>query len=385
MCRALRESGTTTLIAATDADGSGRLPVKTGEVQTHEGVPVIFFRRLASESFKWSVELAQWLRAHVADFDLVHVHAVFSHSSLAAGRACRARRIPYLVRPLGTLDPWSLGRHRMRKAILFRLGVNRLLAGADAIHYTSDEEQRLVEQQLSWLPPGAVVPLGVDDDLFAPNGRLIPVNEGRRLLVLSRLDVKKGIDLVIKAFHMLAADERSRGWTLVIAGDGDPAYVAHLQTLAQSGEARGRITFRGWVSGDERMALLRSASLFVLPSHQENFGIAIIEAMACNTPVVVSDGVNLAADIAKASAGWITERESGALRETLGAAMADRAELQRRGRSARQLAERYRWPHVCGRLLALYDEAVARRAGSGRQGEALVAAQYSPSGRAVKN
>jgi len=108
--------------------------VPTGQIESYAGVPTIFFPRVASESFKWSAPLEAWLRERVSDFDLVHVHAVFSHSSLAAARACRAAHVPYLVRPLGTLDPWSLNHHRLRKQLLFGLGVRRMLAGAAALH-----------------------------------------------------------------------------------------------------------------------------------------------------------------------------------------------------------------------------------------------------------
>jgi glycosyltransferase involved in cell wall biosynthesis len=318
-------------------------------------VPAIFFPRLASESFKWSAPLEAWLRERVADFDIVHVHAVFSHSSLAAGRACRAAGVPYVVRPLGTLDPWSLNHHRLRKRLLFHLGVRSLLTGAAAMHYTSDEERRLAESVLPWLPTGAVVPLGIEDELFA-RGAGPTAARAKSVLVLSRIDVKKGIDLLIQAFHDASAAGAGEAWTLDIAGDGDPSYVAGLRRLAAAGPARSRIVFHGWVQGEQRTALFRRASVFALPSHQENFGIAIVEAMANGVPVVVSPGVNLAADIQTSGAGWVVTRDVAAWRDALRSAMADPQELGRRGEHARSLAERFRWSAVGGRLAALYDQ-----------------------------
>src|SRR5216683_7337951 len=105
MCRALGRKGVDVLIATTDADGEGRLPVEHGRVTSYGGTPAIFFPRQWSEAFKYSHPLAHWLDQHVADFDAVHVHAVFSHACLAAGQACRRAGVPYVVRPLGTLDP----------------------------------------------------------------------------------------------------------------------------------------------------------------------------------------------------------------------------------------------------------------------------------------
>src|SRR5205085_1067284 len=108
MCRALRGGGVDTLIATTDADGEGRLAVELGRHTLFKDVPAIFFSRQWSEAYKYSRPLAHWLDAHVGDFDVVHIHAVFSHACLAAAKACRKRGVPYVVRPLGTLDPWSL-------------------------------------------------------------------------------------------------------------------------------------------------------------------------------------------------------------------------------------------------------------------------------------
>jgi glycosyltransferase involved in cell wall biosynthesis len=353
MCESLRSAGIDTLVATTDADGPGRLDVSTDGESRFHGIPVRFFARQASESFKWSRPLGRWLSAHCRDFDVVHIHAVFSHSSIAAGRACRAHGVPYLVRPLGTLDPWSLQRHAWRKRLLLQLGVRSLLAGAGAMHYTSDEEARLAESALPWLPRRAVVPLGVDEELFA--GPLADTqSESPYILALSRLDRKKGIEVLIDAFHHVAALDVNNRWSLVIAGDGNPAYVESLQALASIGPGSKRITFRGWVAGADRVALLRGASLFALPSYQENFGIAMVEALAAGVPVMVAPGVNLGAEIEAAGAGWVVSRDRSVWRHALLAVTADDRERQTRGAKARDYANRFRWTAVAQSLAALY-------------------------------
>jgi glycosyltransferase involved in cell wall biosynthesis len=355
MCRALDRSGLQTVVVTTDADGRGRLAVKVGSVSEYAGLQTVFFPRQLTESFKWSAPLAAWLDAHVAEFDLVHVHAVFSHSSLAAGRACRRAGVPYIVRPLGTLDPSSLKRHAARKQLLLLLGARRLLRGAAAIHYTAREEQRLAELRSPWLPRGIVVPLGVDETLL--EGEAAPrVEQAPAIVAMSRLDRKKGIELLIQAFHRAAGNESLRDWRLILAGDGAPRYVAVLERLARDGAGSNRIEFRGWVSGEARHALLASARLFVLPSLQENFGVALVEAMACGVPAVVCPGVNLAAELELAGAGWVSERTTDALAETLQAAMSSRDVLDRKGAHARQFARQFRWAHVAGLLGGMYDD-----------------------------
>ena len=127
----------------------------------YKGAPLILFPKQLGSSYKYSRPFSHWLNQHVADFDLVHIHAVFNHACLAAARACRNAGVPYVVRPLGTLDPWGMKQKSLRKKIFWHSGVKSLLTGAAAIHYTSNLEQRGVEQSLG-LNHGVVIPLGVD-------------------------------------------------------------------------------------------------------------------------------------------------------------------------------------------------------------------------------
>jgi glycosyltransferase involved in cell wall biosynthesis len=353
ICHALEAAGVETMVATTDADGPDRLPVETGSLQKYRGIRTIFFPRVMSEAFKWSGPLGSWLAANVGSFDLVHIHGVFSHSSVAAARACRRARVPYFGRPLGQLDPWSLSQHRWRKWLMLELSGRDMLRGASAMHYTSEAERSLAER-LPGLPSGVVVPLGIDDACFRTSA-------GRRrdapyVLALSRLHIKKGFELLIDAFHAVPIDGRRVPAALVLAGDSDDEpYVAGLKRRAASGPARDRISFHGWVTGDARQSLFEGASLFALPSAQENFGLAVAEAMAAGVPVMVSPEVNLSADIEARRAGWVVARDRDGWTTAITAALADDAELAQRGRRARQLAERFRWP-VVGRALAdAYD------------------------------
>jgi glycosyltransferase involved in cell wall biosynthesis len=282
----------------------------------------------------------------------VHVHAVFSHSSIAAGSAARHAGVPYIVRPLGTLDPWSVKRKSQRKRLLLALGGRVLLTRAARMHYTSEDERRLAETVIPGLPAGDVIPVGIDDDYFD----IVPYRDPAAPLVLSlsRLDEKKRIDVLIDAFHQAAASPERDTWRLVIAGDGPAGLVGHLKSLAAQGPARDRITFSGWVSGTQKVDLFRRASLFALPSHQENFGISAAEAMASAVPVLVTPGVNLARDVDHAGAGWVVGEPAASVAAGLVTAMRDAAERECRGRQARSIAERFRWKNVGRSLAELY-------------------------------
>jgi len=362
MCRALQDQGTEVLIATTDADGSGELPVALGEKIVYQGAPTIFFPRQWSEALKYSRPLALWLEQNVKNFDLAHIHAVFSHACVAAARACRKNIVPYLVRPLGTLDPWSLKQKSVRKRLFWHLGVKRMLTEAAAIHYTSDEEKRLVETGLG-LSRGVVVPNALDLSFIDNrNGRrTAPFDEtqseighGPYVLALSRIHPKKGFELLIESFATLKKSGLFGSWRLVFAGDGDADYVNQLKALARRRGLNGDALFVGWLEGDSKYAALKDASLLAMPSYQENFGISLIEAMACGVPVLVSPHVNLAPEIEKAGAGWVAALGEDELASALVEALGNEQERRRRGNNGRELAVSYGSAEVATKLIGLY-------------------------------
>lgn len=364
MCSALQAQGIEILIATTDADGDGRLPVALGEKVIYQDIPTIFFTRQWSEALKYSRPLAEWLERNVKNFDLVHIHAVFSHACVAAARACQKRRVPYLVRPLGALDPWSLKQKNGRKRLFWRFGVKQMLAGATHIHYTTVDEKRLAETGLG-LSGGVVIPEGIDLS-FAErktttfNTRQPQIDRTPYVLALSRIHPKKGFELLIESFAILKKQERFSDWRLVFAGDGDAEYVNQLRDLARQRGLNGAAQFIGWIDGDRKYAALKGASLLAMPSYQENFGISLIEAMAYSVPVLVSPHVNLAPDIEEACAGWVAELNKEKLAGTLEEALGSAEERERRGDKARALAQNFAAPIIAKRLFDLYQSLIDR-------------------------
>jgi glycosyltransferase involved in cell wall biosynthesis len=358
MCQALRSEEVEVLIATTDADGDERLAVEIGRPVVYEGVPTIFFPRQLSEAFKYSHLLARWLDKSVEDFDIVHIHAVFSHSSLAAARACENKNVPYIVRPLGSLDPWSLSQKRFAKRILFGMGVNQMLDGACAIHYTTAAEKQLAEDGLG-INSGVVIPLGVNPKLLrgsAENFRehFPELAKSPYVLLLSRLHHKKNIESLLEVFSAVIKEGEQKAWKLVIAGDGERDYIEKLKQLAF--EICGdNVIFAGWLDGARKAAALRGAELVVLPSFQENFGLSIVEALACGVPVLISTQVNLSDEIQAAGAGWVVNLEGDSLQWGLTEALRDKRERHARGAAGERLVRsRYTWPAVAKQLKVLY-------------------------------
>lgn len=337
MCRALMQQGIEVkLVSTTD-----------GLSETHDeykGVPAIFFSPQLGASFKYSRPLATWLSSNIKNFDLAHIHAVFNHSSISAAQACRKAGVPYIIRPLGTLDPWSMTQKSLRKRVFWQLSGKNMLRRAAAVHYTSEVEKLSTERHLG-LNHGKVIALGIDANNSNSNGREPYV------LVLSRLHPKKAIDVLIDAFQALIQDRKFANWRLVIAGDGPPDYVSKLKARATD-----RVVFAGWLDEERKHAMLGGASLLALPSHQENFGLCVMEAMSHSVPVLVSPNVNLATEIVSANAGWISAIDKEALAARLAEALSDEDELMNRGRAGKQLSQKYSWESVATGLVSLYKE-----------------------------
>lgn len=358
ICRSLANVGLEVMIATTDANGPGRLPVALGRTVDYQNVPTIFFPRQWSEAYKYSRPLAKWLRRYVTDFDVVHVHAVFSHASIAAAASARSANVPYLVRPLGSLNRWALGHKPVRKFFFWRAGVRAMLHCAHAIHYTSKPEQQQAEAALG-LRRGVIIPLGVALPAAGcrPNEQ---AGDDRSctapyVLVLGRLHPVKGLELLFDVFIGLVRG-RFPGWKLKVVGDGEPAYVECLKQRVRERGAENVIHFTGWLDGEAKVAALRGAALLAMPSQQENFGLAAFESLAWGVPVLVSSQIDLAADIDAVGAGWIAPLDRRALSDALSDALSNDAERAKRGHAGQALVrERFAWPVIADRLKELYQ------------------------------
>ena len=359
MCRSLKNQGIDVVLATTDAGVSD--PPACETVVSYKDIPTIFFRSQLGRSFKFSKPMSNWLNTNVRQFDLVHIHAVFNHACVAAARACLASAVPYVIRPLGTLEPWSLKQKRFRKRLFWRLRGEEMLRGAVAVHYTTSAEQRSVEEQFG-LRNGIVIPLGIESaesEKLSHNGDVSSVvaelNGDPYVLVLSRLHPKKGLDVFIDAFLNATADAELSKWRLLIAGDGKADYVRLLRNNVKRSDTQHQILFSGWLTGEAKWKALAKASLLALPSYQENFGLCVLEALTCGVPVLISRQVNLAEDIQRAEAGWVTDVGIDVLAGALRSALGNDEERQRRGIAGMILSKQFTAEKMGAELIRLYS------------------------------
>jgi glycosyltransferase involved in cell wall biosynthesis len=318
MGRALIKRGVDVLIATTDADGNGsRLNVALGSPVERGGVNYILFGR-DLDPYKISMGLWRWLNANIRNFDLVHIHALFSFSSTVAGRTARKHAVPYIVRPLGVLNRWGMeNRRRLVKALSFRLIENPILKNAAAIHYTSRAEQReaalcdplIAAHRSAVIPLPVIAPRYVSPDKFLSR---FPAATGKQLILyLSRIHPKKGVELLLEAVNRIASTQPSV--LLVLAGEGPAEYLSILRRKVAELKLDERVIWPGFLTGDDKAAAFAAATIFVLPSFSENFGIAAAESVASGVPTVITEHVAIAEYLQQPQGALIVEASVEAL------------------------------------------------------------------------
>jgi glycosyltransferase involved in cell wall biosynthesis len=304
-----RQLGHLVEIASLDPPGAPYLPFP--------GVPVQPLRRSWADRF-FPVSLLRWIRAHRHEFDAVVVNGIWDFHLLATYLAVRGTNTPFLVFPHGMLDPWFRYRYplkHLKKWLVWPWAIYPPLRGADAVCFTCDQE-RLLARHSFWLYDCHEVVVnygskGIPDpscDYATPFLEAHPAIAGRqRFLFLGRVAPKKGPDLLLRAIAALQAEGLWDPATmvLVLAGPASGAYATELQQLAERLGISSSLHWTGMLQGDQKWGAFQSADAFVLPSHQENFGIAVAEALSCSTPVLLTHPVNIAADIAAAGAGLV--------------------------------------------------------------------------------
>jgi len=363
MVAALRKAGVSAEIATTNDDGPDTLNVSITDLIEYHGSPVRFFKRFsppvtAVREFAYSYGFTRWLKKHINDYDVIHIHAIFSFCSTYAMWLARQRGVPYIVRPIGQLEDWSLQQSRSRKSLYLRLIEKNNINGASKVHFTAISEQ---QQALKLLPDAAstVIPLGLNIPMQLRDAshkvrEHWKLDRGSPVIVyLSRLHPKKGLDYLLRAFAQL----EDQPFQLLIAGDGEQDYQAELADLVNTLGLQDNCKFTGFVKSAEKNLLLQGADLFVLTSHSENFGIAVLEALAGGTAALVSSGVALSQEIKQHQLGYVTEQSVQSITQTLSTALNDIETTQEMGRAARDYVEaHYQWSAIASRLSNLYKQ-----------------------------
>lgn len=363
MARAVACLGHHVEIFTTNYSPSG-VETKTGVCLSHN-VPISTFRCQPPKFWKFSLPLATALHRRIRDFDIVHLHSLYLFHNAVTGYVCRRDNVPFIVRPHSILDPYIYQRHRVRKLLLESLYESRNIKTASAFHFTSPEEMRLAAPVVG-TGRSFVSPLGIslDEYVNVENGnhlweeRLPQVRNKKVLLFLGRINFKKGLDFLIDVFFEIK--KQRSDVHLLIAGPDTDGYGIELKKWIEERNLGADVTILGMVHGREKASLLHFADLFLLPSHAENFGISVVEAMACGTPVIISKHVNLSDWLVPARAGGVLPLECSQWVVLINNILNNQSVSDQYVARARDVVEtNFQWNTVGPRLVDHYERIIA--------------------------
>jgi glycosyltransferase involved in cell wall biosynthesis len=266
----------------------------------------------ARTAYSFAPAFVPWLRQNRTRYDAVIINGLWQYHSFGAWRALRGTNTPYYLFPHGMLDPWfkrTFPLKHLKKSLYWPWAEYRVLRDARAVLFTCEQEKLLAPQSFALYRAHPVVtglgttspPIGVDATSFLDR---YPALRGKRLLLfMGRLHAKKGCDLLLEAYAATLAKDSA--WRLIFAGPDDLNWRQTLEARAHSLRIADRIVWTGMLRDTLKWSAFAAAEVFALPSHQENFGIAVAEALACGVPVLISREVNIWREIESANAGLV--------------------------------------------------------------------------------
>lgn len=266
--------------------------------------------------------------------DVVHINCCWMPGCAFAQKWAQQMGVKVVLSPHGMLEPWIMARHYWtRKLPALLLYQKRAVVEADRLHATAESEKQNL-MKLGYNNRISVIANGIDVDNVEMKHSW---KRNREILFLSRVHVKKGINFLIEA--VAALKDELKGYCVKIAGEGEESYVNELRQLAARLGVEDMVKFTGGVYGDSKWELFRHADVFVLPTHSENFGIVVAEALACGTPVITTKGTPWQ-ELETNGCGWWTDIGTESLVRTINNFLIlTEKELEIMGQNGRKLVE----------------------------------------------
>jgi glycosyltransferase involved in cell wall biosynthesis len=350
--KALVRKGIDVTVYTTNAGLDNNVPVNK-EI-TLDGVKLTyfsyaqFFDFLGATGWHFSLPMTLALKRKLNNFDIIYILAVWNYPVATAAHFCRMYKKPYIVCPLGALYPYLVRKKSWKKLLYYYLVSRRDLKFASAIHYATEDEAENCHSVYGLNNESIVIPYGIDPKEFNSynikdtlRSRYPYLNRKKVIIFLSRINWKKGLDILIEAYALLSRERDDVH--LLIAGNDDEGYGKNVKKLIRDNRLRyidcqqadsesngselgkidlkeigdRKVTFTGMLKGEEKFEALSGSDVFVLPSYSENFGMAVIEAMACGVPVVISNKVGIHREVESCRAGIVVENDLKNLYESI--------------------------------------------------------------------
>ena len=279
---------------------------------------------------------------HFEGYDALHLHTPWDRVNVQLAHAARLGGTPAFLTPHGMLDDWSMAQRGLKKRLFLALGGRRMLEGVSAVHCTAQAE---LDQARKWFPlgRGVVIPYMLDltqyRELPGPQPALEAFPEANCrepvVLFLSRLHLKKGVEILIEAIACLR--EQGLSVRALIAGSAEKGddYDQQLTKLVERLRLNDCIFFIGFVSGVEKVSLYERADIFVLPTSQENFGIVLTEALVCRTPAITTRGTDIWRELDSSGGAMIVDQTAEAVASAIRELLSDKARRREMGQKGR--------------------------------------------------
>jgi glycosyltransferase involved in cell wall biosynthesis len=311
----LAEAGHDVWVYTTTANGLTELPVSANTLVIVDGVHVVYFNRITKDHTHFSPKLLLELSKQVKTFDVVHIHAWWNLVSVLSCAITLAKGVKVVLSPRGTLSEYSF-KHKgtFIKKLFHQLIGNKLLKRC-TLHTTSVSEQIEIKKLT-----GGKHMLNIPNFINLAAVEIKSINHHNKiikLLFLSRIDEKKGLDVLLNALALVNIP-----WSLSIAGDGDAQYIETLKKIAIAKCIDHQITWLGFRHSD-KFEVYHDHDIFILPSHNENFGNVVIESLSVGTPVLISKNVGLADYVAEHNMGWVFNLDKESLKNNIELAAKD--------------------------------------------------------------
>lgn len=318
-----------------------------------------------------------WLKQNIQRYDLVHIHSLYRFPVTYAAWLARKTGVPYIIRPHGSLDPFLYRQCRFGKVALpLKRMYERFfdipnLNHAGAIHYTTREEA----ERASFLGLRAkpvIVPNGIDWESYAElptkgdfRKRLGMSEQTPLILFLGRINFKKGLDLLVPVFAFVA--KRVPLARLAIVGPDNEGYGLKVRRWCREQGIADKVIFVDHLGPEQVKQAYVDADVFVLPSYTENFGMTVVEAMACGCPVVISDQVNIWREVQEEGAGVVVGLDPPQIADAICRVLGDKDAAKKMGRRGRRAAQRrYGWPRIVEQMTQVYRGVIEASAGRRR-------------------
>lgn len=261
-----------------------------------------------NNNYRFSLALYKKVKQQISAADIVHIHMIWDYFSLVAAFTSIRLGKPFILRPCGQLEDWSLSQRRLKKKLYLKV-FGMVFQKASAIHFTTKSEEKRSSATRSWVGSKYVIPIGISiEDKFKSEVTKKLPDDGEKIKVLfaGRLDPKKQVFELILAIKKLV-EKGHTNIELHIVGGGSASYTRLLMKLCENNLVGRYVTFYGPLDRCQLYKHFQDAHIFVLPSLQENLSLALLEAMSFGLPVIVSDAIALSEEISAYKAGLIAK------------------------------------------------------------------------------